>query len=413
MADHEELLRRFQPALRYDSNEQYFADSAAQYAEHPGNELRRVPSGARRGELIASAVPAAKEPKLTLAFLGPKSYANGVKVEKTDVISVPDGDPRSQYVRLRAQRPELRNRIYGRAAEVDGRLWLQYWLWYFHSDHQLALSGGTHEGGWEVVQLRIGEDTPDLAVYGRHGDGEQRPWAEVGKLDADPDTPVVYVARGSHASYFEPGLHQVGPWNDIADGRRPAPQPALEIVGDDEHAWLLWPGRWGNSVPRDRSSDLDQPSPAGPGSTRAWRNPTTLLSSAGASTRREMPRAPDVEISRMRGKLQLAYDFSARRMRPRALVVTVNSRNEQGVPPWTHTFEIEGRPSATLKTAVALDPSRHYDIYSSTVTGDPPVASASQLIELAAVGKEQDVPAAAVFAQPSSGGFMGRLRGAR
>jgi hypothetical protein len=29
MGEHDDLLERFQPALRYDSNEQFFADDAA------------------------------------------------------------------------------------------------------------------------------------------------------------------------------------------------------------------------------------------------------------------------------------------------------------------------------------------------------------------------------------------------
>ena len=41
MGEHDELLRRFLPRLRYDSNEQYFADSPAQWTDNPGHELRR------------------------------------------------------------------------------------------------------------------------------------------------------------------------------------------------------------------------------------------------------------------------------------------------------------------------------------------------------------------------------------
>ena len=40
MGEHDDLLRRFAPRLRYDSNEQYFADSPAQWTDNPGHELR-------------------------------------------------------------------------------------------------------------------------------------------------------------------------------------------------------------------------------------------------------------------------------------------------------------------------------------------------------------------------------------
>ena len=50
MGEHDELLRRYLPRLRYDSNEQYFADSPAPWTDNPGHELRH--SGQR---LIARA----------------------------------------------------------------------------------------------------------------------------------------------------------------------------------------------------------------------------------------------------------------------------------------------------------------------------------------------------------------------
>src|SRR4051794_12404030 len=54
MGTYDDLLRRFQPALRYDSMEQFFADSAAQWTDNPGNELRRAnTTDGRPGELVA------------------------------------------------------------------------------------------------------------------------------------------------------------------------------------------------------------------------------------------------------------------------------------------------------------------------------------------------------------------------
>jgi hypothetical protein len=178
MGLHDDVLKRFKPALRYDSNEQFFADSAAQYTDAPGIELHRVPHPGKPGALLASAVPAGKEAKLSLAFLGPQTYGSGAKVDKTDIIAVRGRNYRAQYVALRTSRPDLNNRIYGRAVEVNGRLWLQYWMWYFYNDYQLALGFGTHEGDWESVQLRIGldGDVPDVAVYAQHRQGEKRTW---------------------------------------------------------------------------------------------------------------------------------------------------------------------------------------------------------------------------------------------
>jgi hypothetical protein len=391
LGTHDDLLKRFQPALRYDSNEQFFADSAVQYTEAPGIELRRAPPS---GAVIAWAVPVADEPKLTLAFLGPQTYGNGAKVERTDVIGVQGRDYRARYVRLRMSRPDLSNRMYGHAVEADGDVWLQYWLWFFYNDYQLALGLGTHEGDWEMVQLRIRRGAPDVAVYAHHRSSQKRAWADVEKHPSDPDRPVVYVARGSHGAYFERGFHPTEAWYDIADGKREAPRLALEIVDDAAHAWLRWPGFWGDTTPRDGSAILESFSPTSPGTRKVWRDPVSLLDAATAAVASTPPRAPDLRITRGRGNdLEIAYDFSDRDILPSALVVTVNSRDEQGVPPMTHTFEdVAGRRRGTLKTDIAVDPAHHYDIYASTVAGDPPMASASTLTELGPIRPARDMP---------------------
>ena len=417
MGEHDELLRRFQPALRYDSNEQFFADSAAQYTDAPGIELRRVPEGGTPGALLASAQPSGDEPRLSLAFLGPTVYGNGEKVEKTDVIGVRGRDYRAQYVALRMSRPDLSNRMYGRAVTTgDGRLWLQYWLFYFYNDYQLALGFGTHEGDWESIQLRmgIGGEQPDVVVCAQHRHGEKRNWEDVERLPGSPDTPVVYVARGSHAGYFEAGYHQTEAWYDIADGRRPAPKLELEIVEDATHAWVRWPGRWGDTTPRDRGADLDQSAPTGPGTKRHWRDPNRLLDNAKPSVLRTAPRAPDVTITRGRGdRLHIEYDFTGRAVAPHALVVTVNSRNEKGVPPITHTFEeVAAKAQGTIRTDVPLHPERHYDVYASTVAGDPPQPSASKFTEIEPVAAAQRQPFAQRLAR-AFGRLLAKLRGDR
>jgi hypothetical protein len=416
MGEHDDLLRRFQPVLRYDSNEQFFADNAAQFTDTPGVELRRSAGPGKPPTILARAVPRGDERKLTLGFLGPEKYADATPVDKIDVISVPGRDYREQYVRLRQSRPDLNNRLYGRAAEANGRLWLQYWAWYFYNDYQLALGFGTHEGDWESVQLRMGidGDQPDVAVYAQHRNGEKRNWEDVEKADGG-ERPVVYVGRGSHAAYFEAGFHETEAWYDVADGKRPAPELALEIIGDQSHAWMRWPGRWGDTMPKDRSNPLDQSSPTGPGTKRHWRNPDTLLNNAKAPVRRKTPTAPEVAIRRAKGnRMQIDYDFSGRAVPPRALVVTVNSRDEKGVPPMTHTFEQVARePRGTiLASAVVLDPTHHYDVYASTVAGDPPQPSASKFIELDPVAAAKKEGLGPRLAQ-GLGRLFARIRGDR
>jgi hypothetical protein len=371
MSDHDDLLRRFLPRLRYDSNEQYFADSPAQWTDNPGHELRRGD-----GTLIARA------PELSLEGLG--DYA----AEASDFISDPRRDYRAQYVKLRVARPDLKNRIFGHAVEQNGRLWLQYWFWYFYNDYSLALGAGLHEGDWEMVQLRMHDDEPDVAVYAQHVYAEKRAWPDVEREDGRP---VVYVARGSHASYFEAGFHTTEGWYDLADGKRPAPELTLEILEGEGPGWARWPGRWGDTQPR-LPGGLQQPSPTGPGSKDQWSEPDTLLDKARTPEHGKPAEAPEVTITRAGDWMRITFDFERHDPPPRALIVTVNSRDEDGVPPRTYTFTLEDTSSGTLNTRIPTDPAKHYDVYTSTSAGDPPVPSASTLTLLDPVGSDAGTP---------------------
>src|SRR3954452_19968657 len=120
MATPAELLERHRPLLKYDSQECYFADSAAEWTDNPGNRLVKTD-----GTVVAS-----QGDGLTLGFLG-AAYPDGSPASKTDVIS----DPARNYgeqARTLHQNPNYANRIYGHAVpDVNSVVWLQYWFFYF------------------------------------------------------------------------------------------------------------------------------------------------------------------------------------------------------------------------------------------------------------------------------------------
>jgi hypothetical protein len=123
--------------------------------------------------------------------------------------------------------------------------------------------------------------------------------------------------------------------------------------------------------------------------------------------------APDVTVVRDSGLLRVDYDFTKRDPRPIALVVTVNSRDEKGVPPKTYnveTFDPSGRGSAP--TDIPLDPAKHYDVYTSTVGGDPPKPSESTLEEVGVVGPKKEPGLGEKIATVFSGLFA-KIRGDR
>ena len=90
------------------------------------------------------------------------------------------------------------------AAPAGGR-WLQYWRWHeSNRQDRGALRTGRHAGDWELVQVRVDRgEQPVEAVYAQHSGGERCGWPEVRTRG---DAPVAYLANGSHAAYFRPGV---------------------------------------------------------------------------------------------------------------------------------------------------------------------------------------------------------------
>jgi len=77
----------------------------------------------------------------------------------------------------------------------------------------------------------------------QHSQADARPWSKVERDPGSKARPVVYSARGSHASYFEPGLHWATVWFDHADGKGFSREMALETLRDGQPPWIQWPGR--------------------------------------------------------------------------------------------------------------------------------------------------------------------------
>lgn len=177
----------------------------------------------------------------------------------------------------RKDRPaELRgNVVYGRVQpvkDVSVAKVLQYWLFYYYNDWW-----NMHEADWEVAMVYLdADDQPIAAACSSHLSGTWRPWAA---LELDGDHPTIYIARGSHAMYFNVsgGIHYAvlrQPWaifdfsgqllvkgsKDAVGHANPPPDtyrltvipPGAEEQTRDTNAeawrrwwWLRYEGRWG------------------------------------------------------------------------------------------------------------------------------------------------------------------------
>lgn len=412
LAEFNALLARHIPVVRYDSHEVYFADSAAEWTDSPGQVLHREP----QGEVLAKTPGSLPTPLLSLSFLAPGKYANGVVVEHEDVIGCPTKNYAELARRLHVE-PGYANRVYGRAASgSDNRVWLQYWFFYFYNDLELLgdeFPAGLHEGDWEMIQLRLDDQAlvPDLAVYAKHKHADARFWGEVELVEEN--RPVIYVARGSHAAYFTAGTHWGEAWFDHADGKGFRPDLTLEIAGDEDpnYAWIRWPGFWGDTKPQsgDLLEFLDDSSPRGPAGHAQWKDPHALLTTVknyrhfepgtpvspatppAAPTAPE-PAAPNITLSRTPGGfLQVAYssaDWPAQ-LAPARLIVTVNSPQDP-LPPIAQSLPISAA-QGSVETPIELRPEWTYHVNVSIagranglgLANGPPLTSSSEHGDLA------------------------------
>lgn len=150
------------------------------------------------------------------------------------------------------------NRFVGYHRQVlsGGFIWDQFWLWWLYNPKKYV-GYGCHEGDWEFVQIASAGGKPFAMTASQHHAGEGRFWWE---LDFRGGRPVIYVARDSHAHYFQP----VHTETDIADGKG---MVLAELEWRDFGAWAVWPGRWGNSTGEGKS-------PQSPGQQiLRWRTP--------------------------------------------------------------------------------------------------------------------------------------------
>jgi hypothetical protein len=345
-----QLLQRYRPFLHYDQLESYRADSAATMPEHVfdgggswayANALRR--SG---GAVLASARPAAGQPRLDLAFLAAARYPSGETVKTSDYLDAYGRDYVADAMRLHAN-PLYANRCYGHVArEATGTRWLQYWFFYYYNDKNF-LGIGLHEGDWEMIQLRLGaDDRPNVVTYAQHNEAEGLRFADVTRKKVGAvEVPVVFVGRGSHASFAKAGRQDViFLFPDYADGKGEKIRPAVETV-DDDPSWVGWGGKWGSS----------DSSPRGPAQHRQWTDPAGFhreVAAAGARTRARAraaappaPPAPEIALHAVDDRMLVDYRFAARLPRsaalPALLAVSVD-RADDDQPPATHAFPVRG-----------------------------------------------------------------------
>jgi len=244
------LAERFRPELRLAAGEQFMPEPMELMLELPGSFLRKWPGGGFepvRNPDIAQLL-AGCGGDCYIDLMGSAVEAGGGEAS----CAVDRGLIARTYVdSYRAAEGRYPATVYARVKSAGNGAVIQYWINYPANDHPKLF----HEGDWEMVQVRLdGTLTPYRADFSQHGSGQWRQWQDVEKA-AGAGNPVVYVASGSHASYFRPGRFELVPffaW-DRADGGGEALDPVVQIIPEVEQAagasgWLAFSGRWGEQT---------------------------------------------------------------------------------------------------------------------------------------------------------------------
>lgn len=160
--------------------------------------------------------------------------------------------------------------IYSRVTPVwydfnnDGNLQqyriIQYWYYYVYDylpfNPVKGEFGNRHEGDWEMVMYVFDpQNNPLFGYYSQHYWGEIKRWEDIEKVNGHPK---VYVANGSHASYYTSDLdgHEIYEYIDFCgtDEIRYKRKPDIILIEDndrysEENEWFSYPGLWGKTGP--------------------------------------------------------------------------------------------------------------------------------------------------------------------
>jgi hypothetical protein len=185
--------------------------------------------------------------------------------------------------------------VFARVTTEDGRpgeLVVQYWFFYLYNDWN-----DRHEGDWEMIQVHFEADDaaealavgPYRVAFAQHEGAELSDWNGDVLEVVDGTRPVVYVAAGSHASYFRAARwfgKSAASGFGCDDTRGPHEDVSAEVEVLDDAAlprWARFEGRWGERQPSFNNG------PTGPISKRQWAEPVSWADEEGRRGAVDLP----------------------------------------------------------------------------------------------------------------------------
>ena len=224
-----ELGSRFSPTLVFTNDERWWPVRVTGFTRDP------------RAELIGNYVlptdnPPATLPKRCPNLVKPPCFNLTIHCElPDDCVDPPDHPGKAVYVRvLRRGHPEAKRGpdpfvVDAGPYNQQTAVIVQYWFFYRYNDWVRPVLTGKlserHEGDWEAITIGLGKKRPLFAAYSAHCGGNWRDWDDVrvSHVPGEPRLhPIVAVAEGSHANYFETQDRRSPDWagcaNRLPDG---------------------------------------------------------------------------------------------------------------------------------------------------------------------------------------------------
>ncbi len=213
-----------------------------------------------------------------------REYIGGRGSSVLDLLSVPGWDSKEYYIDF----PEWTLKVpfhigYGSTVFSRGKVseeplqnlvFIQYWMWYPSSTEGSKNAKDNaedekspviyHEGDWEMMQVAVKMDTdleflePKGVTASQHYEGQSKNWLDIQVVNKYQ--PVVYIAGGSHATFFEskeilfykgpalPFAEDIKIW-DYTIPTMSSPEVynllPLEPLETAAVKWWLWKGWWG------------------------------------------------------------------------------------------------------------------------------------------------------------------------
>jgi hypothetical protein len=288
-----ELLRAFEPVVRFTSGEQFFPMDVERYLRvcslwlyHPDDhdeqvvpegelsmeklvEPRAAPFGSvfyvrfvhplglnESARALASLQRLKRQQKYTFRTGLGRLARGGLVPRLLDALfsaslllrgRVPKATAAAAVLEYAAMQEHEETYVYhGRVVREGGWTVCQYWLFFAYNNWRSGFHGvNDHESDWELVNVYLYERddrlVPEWVAYASHdfhGADLRRRWDDRSDLTLEGLHPVVYAGAGSHASYFRAGEYQ-------AQVPLPVPKRLREALEVLERFWRRTLGQVG------------------------------------------------------------------------------------------------------------------------------------------------------------------------